>query len=105
MGGSKKICWGLCGCAFVYFVCFPGDIATLGAPFDELARAASKPVNTILKLSNSVSPWLYGAVFTLVKKNQGGVFARRCRCKQGCLNGGNSRLILNILFVHRLRFV
>ena len=66
MAGSRKVCWGVCACAFVYFVFFPGDIAALGKPIDELARAASRPANTVLKLSDSVSPWVYGVVIAAI---------------------------------------
>lgn len=66
MAGSRRVCWGACACAFVYFVFFPGDIAALGKPINELARAASGPASTVLELSNSVSPWLYGVVIAAI---------------------------------------
>lgn len=66
MGGSKTACFGVCASAFVYFVFFPGDLAALGKPIDELARAVSRPANTVLKLSTSVSPWLYGVVIAAI---------------------------------------
>jgi len=66
MAGSRSVCWGLGACAFVYFVFFPGDIAALGEPVDQLARAASRPANTVLKLTDSVSPWLYGVIIAAI---------------------------------------
>lgn len=44
--------------AFTYFVMFPDDVESLVAP---LARVVSF-LETVLGVSESVSPWLYGTV-------------------------------------------
>ena len=66
MAESRKAVCIVGACAFVYFVFFPGDIAALGEPVNELVRAVGQPLNTLLQLSTSVSPWLYGLVIAVV---------------------------------------
>lgn len=53
-------------CAFVYFVFFPSDIGALAAPVNELVRVVSKQLNSVLQVSHSVSPWLYGVLIAAI---------------------------------------
>lgn len=66
MADSRRALWTVGACAFVYFVFFPGDIAALGAPVNELVQVVSRLLNSVLQVSHSVSPWLYGVVIVLV---------------------------------------
>ena len=53
-------------CAFVYFVFFPSDIGALAAPVNELVRVVSRLLNSVLQVSHSVSPWLYGVLIAAI---------------------------------------
>ena len=62
MGSCSRTCWVVGTCVFVYFVIYPADLVALVQPFGVLAGAVSEVLGTILRLSSSISPWLYGTV-------------------------------------------
>ena len=66
MPASRRVACIVGSCAFVYFVFFPGDIGALWTPVHELVEWVSVPLNVLLQVSNSVSPWLYGVIIAVI---------------------------------------
>ena len=66
MAASRKVTCIVCLCAFVYFVIYPGDLAVLGEPVNQLVRVIVLPLNMLFDLSTAVSPWLYGVIIAAI---------------------------------------
>ena len=45
-----------------YFLVFPEDVKAVVAPVAAMVEGIAAPVNSVLQLSTSVSPWLYGVI-------------------------------------------
>ena len=48
--------------AFIYFICYPQDMATVVSPVEQVLALSNVVVEKVLALSNVVSPWLYAVI-------------------------------------------